>query len=230
LRGSIRAVGRYGGKAVGTAVAALIVAGTPCRLVAQGVLSEFSYDNLRLSGIQVDVGSLASRDLRGALVGGLRVDAGYLAPHVRMLVGVSYARSHFTQRAVTRFNRQLLALVNDPDSNSTIDVGRISLADLTTDLDLQYVFNDGRPFTAALGLGVGVHFRNGSGRAINGTFVEDALDGVAPSVNGTLAIGVDLTRAWRFTGELRGALLSNFSTASARVGFMYRFPAGRPPR
>lgn len=194
------------------------------------MLSEFSYDNLRLSGIQADVGSVASADLRGALVGGVRVDAGYLAPHVRMLLGVSYARTRFTQRAVARFNRQLLALVNDPDMNATIDVGRIVLTDVITDLDLQYVFNDGRPATAAVGLGVGVHFRNGSGRAINGTFVEDALDGVAPALNATLAMGVDLTHAWRFVGEVRGTLLSDFSTASGRVGFMYRFPGGRAPR
>jgi len=216
--------------AVTAGMAALSVMGTPRRSVAQGVLSEFSYDNLRLSGIQVDVGSLGSRDLRGTLTGGLRVDVGYRAPHVRMLLGVSYARSQFTQRAVARFNRQLLALVTDPDSNATIDVGRISLGDLTTDLDLQYVFNDGRPFTAALGLGVGVHFRNGSGRAINGTFVDDALDGIAPALNGTFALGMDLTRAWRFTGEVRGMLLSNFSTASGRVGFMFRLPGGRAPR
>jgi len=196
-------------------------------LAAQGVLSQFTYDNLRLSGLQVDVGSLAARDLRGALVGGVRLDAGYLAPHVRLLLGVSFARSEFDQRALARFNRQLLALVNDPESNATIDVGRIRLADLTADLDLQYVLNEGRPVTTALGLGVGVHLRNGSGRAIDGTFVEDALDGVAPALNGTIGVAVALTPVWRFTGELRGTLLSEFSTVSARVGFMFRFPGVR---
>ncbi len=199
-------------------------------LAAQGVLSQFTYDDLRLSGLQVDVGSLAARDLRGALVGGVRLDAGYLAPHVRVLLGLSFSRSDFDQRALARFNRQLLALVNDPESNATIDVGRIRLADLTADLDLQYVFNEGRPVTTALGLGVGVHLRNGSGRAINGTFVEDALDGVAPALNGTIGVAVALTPAWRFTGELRGTLLSEFPTASARVGFMFRFPGVRGGR
>lgn len=196
-------------------------------LVAQGVLSQFSYDELRLSGVQVDVGSVATRDLRGALVWGLRVDAGYLAPHVRVLLGVSHTRSRFTDRAVARLNRSLLKLVNDPDSNATIDVGRVRLSDAILDLDLQYVFNDGRPVTIVAGLGAGVHFRNGSGRAIDGTFLEDALDGVAPSLNGTLGVGVALAPAWRLTGELRGALLSDYSTAAARVGFEFRFGAGR---
>jgi hypothetical protein len=40
-------------------------------------------------------------------------------------------------------------------------------------------------------------------------------------------VEVGLTPAWRLTGELRGTLLSDYSQFSARVGFMYRLPAGR---
>lgn len=191
------------------------------------MLSQFSYDQLRLSGVQVDVGSMASHDLRGALVGGLRVDFGYLAPHVRVLVGVSYTRSRFTGNAVARFNRQLLALVNDPDSNATIDVGRVNLSDFIADVDLQYVINAEGPLSLQLGVGGGVHVRKGSGQAINGTFIQDALSGVSPALNGTWGVEVALTPAWRLTGEIRGTLLSDYSSASARVGFMYRLPAGR---
>ena len=81
-----------------------------------------------------------------------------------------------------------------------------------------------------LGVGGGVHVRDGSGRAINGTFIQDALSGVAPALNGTLGMEVALTPAWRLTGELRGTLLSDYSSASARVGFMFRLPAGRARR
>ena len=213
--------------ALRTAILLLTVAGPVRALVAQGVLSQFTYDELRVSGLQVDVGSVATRDLRGALVWGLRLDAGYLAPHVRVLLGVSRTSSRFTDRAVARLNRTLLALVNDPDSNATIDVGRVRLSDVVVDLDLQYVFNDGRPVTIAAGLGAGVHFRNGTGRAIDRTFLEDALDGVAPSLNGTLAVGVALASSWRLTGELCGALLSDYASAGARLGFQYRFHAPR---
>lgn len=199
-------------------------------LAAQGLLSQFSYDQLRISGFEIDVGSVTTHDLRGAMIGGLRVDAGYLAPHMRLLVGASYTRSRFTDRAVARLNQQLLKLVTDPDSNSTIDVGRVHLDDFIIDLDLQYVFNEGRPVTAVLGAGGGVHVREGSGRAINGTFLQDALTGVSPALNGTAGIEVALSPAWRLAGELRGTLLSDYSQASARVGFMYRLPAGRGRR
>src|SRR3970282_634370 len=43
-------------------------------LSAQGVLNQFSYDNLRLSGIQVDLGPLGASELKGAIVGGMRLD------------------------------------------------------------------------------------------------------------------------------------------------------------
>lgn len=203
---------------------------SPGRLSSQGVLSQFTYDELALSGFQLDFGSVATKDLRGALIGGVRVDVGHLAPHVRVLLGLSYTRSRFTGRAVTRFNRTLLRLVNDPEGNATIDVGRVNLSDLIADVDLQYVFNEAGPFNVVAGVGGGAHFRNGSGQAINGTFLEDALDGVAPALNGTLGVAVALTPAWRLTGELRATLLSDYSAASARVGFMYRLSGARGSR
>lgn len=207
---------------------ATLVASSAVR--AQGLLSKFSYDQLQISGFELDVGSVATHDLRGAMIGDLRMDAGYLAPHVRVLLGASYTRSRFTDQAVARLNQQLLKLVTDPDSNATIDVGRVRLSDFIADLDLQYVFNEGRPVTAMLGVGGGVHVRDGSGRAINGTFIKDALTGVAPALNGTAGIEVALSPAWRLAGELRGTLLSDYSQVSARVGFMYRLPAGRQHR
>jgi hypothetical protein len=207
-----------------------LVLASPGRLCSQGVLSQFTYDDLRLSGFQLDFGSVSTKDLRGALIGGLRVDVGHLAPHVRVVLGLSYTRSRFTGRAVARFNRTLLRLVTDPDGNATIDVGRVNLSDVIADVDLQYVFNEVGPVSVVAGVGGGAHIRNGSGSAINGTFLEDALDGVAPALNGTLGIGVALSPAWQLTGELRGTLLSDFSTASARVGFMYRPPGVRGGR
>src|SRR6266436_1692202 len=68
-------------------------------LSAQGVLNQFSYDNLRLSGIQLDAGLLGASDLTGSTVGGLRVDYGRIAPKVRLLLGLSYFHSRFDQQA-----------------------------------------------------------------------------------------------------------------------------------
>lgn len=197
------------------------------QLSAQGVLNQFSYDNLRLSGIQVDLGPLGASELKGAIVGGVRLDYGFIAPRVRVLLGLSYFRSEFDNDARTRFENRIRALVNDPDSNFTVSVGRISWSDLTADLDLQYVFPQGRGVTTYLGLGGSVHLRNGSGAAINGTFVEDALDEISAGLNASVGAEFRLSRSMRFTLDGRGVISSGLSTVSLRSGIMYRFGAQR---
>jgi len=197
-------------------------------LPAQGVLNQFSYDNLRLSGIQVDVGVLGASELTGATVGGIRVDYGRIAPKVRLLLGVSYFRSQFGNDARTRFERRLDSLVN-PGTPDNIDLGRIRLSDFIGDVDFQYVFPQGHGINAYIGTGVSIHVRNGSGPAINGTFVEDALDVITAGLNGTMGFEFNLSKAWRFTLDGRGVLSSGLKTASVRTGIMYRLPGGREP-
>src|SRR5437867_12211013 len=207
----------------------LLAAGPSGRLSAQGVFNQFSYDNLRLSGIQLDAGLVGASDLTGATVGGLRVDYGRIAPKVRLLLGLSYFHSRFDQQAINRFERRLDSIVN-PSTPDNINLGRISLSDLIGDIDFQFVFPQGHGVTAYLGTGISIHARNGSGAAINGTFVEDALDVITAGLNGTLGFEFDLSRAWRFTVDGRGVLSSGLKTVSLRMGIMYRLPGGRGGR
>ena len=223
-----RTVSRLVGCAVRTAVVGMLLAAYPSsRLTAQGVLSQFSYDNLRLSGIQVDVGPLGATELKGTIAGGLRLDYGRIAPRVRLLLGLSYFRSEFDNDARTRFEARIREFVIDPTGDDTIRVGRIFWSDLIGDLDLQYVVPQGRGITTYMGLGVSVHLRNGSGAAINGTFVEDALDEISAGLNATVGTEFHLSRAWRFTLDGRGVVASGLSTVSLRSGIMYRFGAAR---
>src|SRR5216110_116233 len=195
-------------------------------LSAQGVLNQFSYDNLRFSGIQLDVGLLGASDLTGATVGGLRVDYGRIAPKVRLLLGLSYFQSQFDQQARDRLEQRLDSIVN-PSTPDSIDLGRISLSDLIGDIDFQFVFPQGHGITAYLGTGVSIHVRNGSGAAINGTFVEDALDVITAGLNGTMGFEFNLSPAWRFTVDGRGVLSSGLRSVSLRTGIMYRLRGGR---
>jgi len=203
-----------------------LAVGPSGRLAAQGVLNQFSYDNLRLSGIQLDAGLLGASDLTGATVGGLRVDYGRIAPKVRLLLGLSYFHSRFDQQAINRFERRLDSIVN-PSTHDSINLGRISLSDLIGDVDFQFVLPQGHGITAYLGTGVSIHVRNGSGAAINGTFVEDALDVITAGLNGTMGFEFNLSPAWRFTVDGRGVLSSGLRTASLRTGIMYRFRGSR---
>ena len=208
-------------------VVLLTTARPPDRLSAQGVLNQFSYDSLKLWGIQADLGVLGASRLRGTVVGGVRLDYGRIAPRIRVLLGLSYFKGEFDRNATNQLAQRLRAIVNDPDSNFTIDVGRIMWSDLTTDVDLQYVLPQGHTVTAYLGAGLSLHIMNGSGKAINGTFVEDALDGVSAGLNGTMGLEIATSPAWRFTVEARGVLSTQLSTGSLRGGIMYRLPGKR---
>ena len=206
----------------------LLAVGPPGRLAAQGVLNQFSYDNLRLSGIQLDAGLLGASDLIGSTVGGLRVDYGRIAPKVRLLLGLSYFHTRFDQQALQRFERRLDSIVN-PGTPDNINLGRITLSDVVGDVDFQFVFPQGNGITAYLGTGVSIHVRNGSGPAINGTFMEDALDVITAGLNGTMGFEFNLSNTWRFTVDGRGVLSSGLRSVSLRTGIMYRLHGGREP-
>jgi hypothetical protein len=206
-------------------LAALALA--PTALGAQAVLEQFSYDALRPTGLQVDAGMLVSGDLENTIVGGVRLDGGRLAPRFRVLVGLSYFRSDFDTRATARFEQRLGQIVIDPSGDDTISVGRITWSDIVADLDLQYALTESPAGAVFVGAGVSAHFRNGSGAAIAGTFVEDALDDIGAGLNGMLAGEVRLVGPWRGTAELRGVVASGLSSASLRLGVMYRFPEPR---
>jgi hypothetical protein len=67
-----------------------------------------------------------------------------------------------------------------------------------------------------------VHARNGSGSAIRGTFVEDALDGITAGLNAT--VGAEFGAGqWRVALDGRGVLASGLSSVSLSVGLRYRW-------
>lgn len=194
-------------------------------LAAQGVFSQFSYDNLKPSALQFDFGPLGGTNIRGTFTGGARLDYGLIAPRVRVVLGVSYFKAEFSSAAETRFEQRIRSVVRDPTRDDTISLGRITWSDVTGDLDLQYVMPQGRGVTAYMGVGLGAHLRHGSGAAIDGTFVQDALNEITAGLNGT--IGAEFgAKHWRVTLDARGVLSSGLSTVSLRTGAMYRW-AGR---
>ena len=202
----------------------LLSGSSTVRLSAQGVLEQFSYDNLKPSALQLDVGPLGGSNIRGTLAGGMRLDYGLIAPHVRVLLGLSYYKADFSSAARARFEQRLKSVVIDPSRDDTISLGRITWSDVTGDVDLQYILPQSRTVTAYLGIGIGAHIRHGSGAAINGTFVQDALNEITAGLNGTIGSEIGAGR-WRLTVEGRGVLSSGLSTASLRTGVAYRWGA-----
>lgn len=193
----------------------------------QGLLEQFSYEGLRLSGIGFEIGPQGSDRLVTRLSGAVRVDYGFIAPNVRVLLGASYFKAAFEPEEIASFETRLRRVVNDPTGDFTVEVGEITWTALSADLDLQYLFRAGR-VTSYLGLGLGAQVRDGDGEAIEGTFVEDALDTIQAGINLSLGGAVGLFPQVQLTLELRGVLTSELRTASGRGGLMFRF--GGPGR
>ena len=190
---------------------------------AQAVLNQFSYDNLRPSAIQFDIGLLSASQLSGSAVGGMRLDYGYIAPKIRVLLGASYFKGQLDRDTRNRFEERLRNFVIDPSGDDTIRVGRIYWSTVVIDLDLQYAIPQGRRVTTYLGLGVGVQMRNGSGTLIDDTFVEDALDQLAAAGNVSLSVETMLAGNLRWVVDARGAVSVGLSTVSLRTGLAFRF-------
>jgi len=204
----------------------LQTAGPADRLTAQKILEQFSSENLVASAVGIDVGVLAGTDIRGTRTAGLRVDFGRVAPSIRVLVGASYFQADLSGAALQRFAQRVKSVVIDPLGEDSIDLGRITWSDLTGDLDLQYVMPQGQAVTAYMGLGLSVHVRHGSGLAINGTFVQDALNAITAGLNGTLGAEFGSGR-WRFALDGRGVVASGLSTVALTAGARYRWAGTR---
>jgi len=195
---------------------------TPGLVTAQSFLEQFSYEGLGFSGIGFDIGPVGSNRLTTEMSVGVRVDYGMIAPRVRVMFGANYFKGQLNQEEILEFQRQLLQIVQDPTGDATVDVGEIRWSNLEATLDLQYVFPSGPRFLSYIGLGFGAHIRNGSGTAIENTFVEDALDTIAASADLSLGMEVALANHFNFTTDIRGTLSSELIMASVRAGFMYR--------
>ena len=204
----------------------LQTAGPADRLTAQKILEQFSSENLVASAVGIDVGVLAGTDIRGTRTAGLRVDFGRVAPSIRVLVGASYFQADLSGAALQRFAQRVKSVVIDPLGEDSIALGRITWSDLTGDLDLQYVMPQVRAVTAYMGLGLSVHVRHGSGLAINGTFVQDALNAITAGLNGTLGAEFGSGR-WRFALDGRGVVASGLSTVALTAGARYRWAGTR---
>jgi len=204
----------------------LILVPTPAW--AQGFLDRFSYEGLRLSGIALDLGVVTSDRLATELTGSLRLDWGFIAPHIRTLLGGSYFRSRFDDDEVALFESRLRRVVSDPEGNATVSIGTIGLENFSLDLDLQYLPFESGKVIPYVGVGLGVHVRDAEGSAIEDTFVEDALQTIGAALNLSLGMEFAVTARFRFITDFRGTLSSGLSLATGRAGFMYRIPRSEP--
>lgn len=201
------------------AVAAMSVAASPRRVTAQE-LADFDYENLSFRGIGVEGGLLFPTRVKATQSIGLRMDLGYLGPGVRIIPGLSFWSSSFKSGEVAELEDRVGTLIGAQTDGPppTVDLGVIDWRDLVLSLDAQMVWQVPFGVLTHAGAGISAHMLNGSGSAIDDTFVEDLLDSVTAGFN--LHTGLEIPM-----GRLRPYLTGRYEVTGDVQYFEIRFGA-----
>ncbi len=201
---------------VAALVGLLVVAGP---LSAQD-LADYDYENLSFRGVGVEWGYLVPSRVEPTQSIGLRMDLGYLGPGLRILPGITYWSSNFKQKEVTDLENRVASLVRTQTGESppTVDLGTIKWTDVALSLDAQVVWKVPYDILTFAGVGASAHILNGSGEAVNGTFVEDLLDSVAAGFNLNAGLEYPLKDNLRVYGAGRYEVMGDLQYFQLRFG------------
>jgi hypothetical protein len=208
-------------------LAALVPAG----LQAQG-LADYDYENLSFRGIGFGYGFIWPDKVDATTAYALRLDLGFLGPAVRISPSIAYWSSTMRTSELARVADRLSQLPPLQERDVVItaeDLGTVRWSDLNLMLDAHVVWTAPLNIVTFVGLGVGMHLMNGSGDAIDDTFIEDLLDsGVAGAA---LIAGFEyrLGSQLRIFGEGRYALANEIRYPGFRTGLAFMLPQRADP-
>jgi hypothetical protein len=207
-----------------TALAALLLLAVVPRAGAQAI-EDYDYENLVLTGVGVHLAQVFPARSEGTLSIGARVDLGLLGPNLRISPGIGYWASRLRRSEVARIEERIEAACERGGVPCPgIDLGTVEISDLYLDVEAHYLWTTAYFIEPYAGLGVSLHLLNGRGDFIEGTFVEELLDAVAPGLNLVGGLEVPLGPSLRVLGEARGVLTGNVRFVSIGIGGSWRFP------
>ena len=209
------------GIAVGvTAVFAFVA---PAAAGAQD-LEDYDYENLSFRGMSLEAGYLTADNVENTETLGVRFDLGYLGPGFRLVSGVTYWESTMAALQVDELEARLGTLsqmqrgVPPPGG---FDLGVIDRSDVVVSVDGDYVWAVPFKLFFSTGVGLAVHFLNGSGSAIDHTFVEDLLDSVSAGFNLHAGLEYPLGDRVRLHGGSRIEVLGDLNYFEFRGGLTF---------
>ncbi len=215
---------RAGAMTLRVALAALLFAAVPDHGSAQG-LADFDYENLSFRGIAAEWGYIFPDRVESTSSLSARMDLGFLGPGVRVVTGVTHWSSFLVADEVGRLERRVEELVLERSGEVVeIDLGQIEWRDLALHADAHMMWQVPFGMLTFAGLGISAHLMQGSGRAIDDTFVEDLLDSVRAGINAHAGVEVPLHRRFRLLGQGRVEMLEDLRYLELRLGgqFMFR--------
>jgi hypothetical protein len=99
-----------------------------------------------------------------------------------------------------------------------VNLGTIDWSDFIISMDSHFVWSVPLNLLTYAGAGLSLHFMNGEGEAIAGTFVEDLLDTVKPGFNVHGGLEYPIGDGFRLYGLARYELMENLRYFELRLG------------
>lgn len=211
----------------GRALIFLVVLMIPGAAAAQ-TLEDYDYENLQFRGIGLEFGWVVPWNLQPAPSFGVRADMGFVGPHVRIAPSIRYWSSQMKEDEVERLATQFIEICSRRAPGScpaSLDLGEVRRSDLELSADAQVVPEVPTLLTPYGGGGLSLHLLNGGGESIDGTFVEDLLDTVAPGVNLLAGFLLPLGPV-QISLEGRVALTSDIQYGNLVLGGVWILPRG----
>ena len=194
-------------------------------------LADFDYENLAFRGFGLEAGYVWPNKVEPTASYGVRMDLGYLGPGLRVAPSITYWSSRMKAREVGELEGRLNGLIarTQPGGPGVpVSLGLIEWSDLALALDAHVVWRVPHGFLTFAGAGASVHFLNGAGDAIAGTFVEDLLDSVSAGVGLQAGLEVPVTDNLRVYGAGRLELLEDLRYGALRGGLQFHFGGAVP--
>jgi hypothetical protein len=199
---------------------------------AQSSLADYDYENLSFRGFSLEGGYIWPNRADATYTVGTRVDLGYLGPGLRIVPGVSFWSSTMKDSEVRKLEGRLNALVSDQLAPGTdfegVDLGTVDWSDFVLSLDGHFVWSVPFGLLTYAGAGMALHFMDGDGNAIKGTFVEDLLDSVKPGFNLHGGLEYPLSDAFRVYGMTKYELMEDLRYLELRAGIQIMLTGPAP--
>lgn len=183
-------------------------------------LADLDYEHLEFRGIGVEMGYLFPTRVERTESYNVRLDLGYLGPGLRIVPRFGYWTSRFQTSEVEELEDRVASLVSREIGGlpPVVDLGVIEWTDYQAGLDAHIVWSMPLNLLTYAGLGVSAHVLNGSGEAVEGTFIEDLLDSVSAGFNLHLGGEYPVTDRFRLVGEGRYEILEDMQYFQVRLG------------
>ncbi len=187
-------------------------------------LADYDYANLSFRGVLFEGGYIFADNVENTEIFALRFGLGFLGPGFRLVPGVARWTSSMAQDEVEDFEARLGALSLAQGGTlppGGFDLGVISRDDVIFTLDGHYMWSVPLDLFLWTGVGMSAHFLNGSGPAVDGTFVEDLLDSVSAGFNVHGGLEYPFTSRVRAYGGGKLELLGDLRYVELRFGLSY---------